>query len=227
MPRYYHEHSYHKQTRFIRRLKFFVAFLFVGLLGIAGYVGYDAVRANQKSSTASAPTEKITSVYEPKTEIFTTKYFQFEADKTWSPIAGETSDTTFTYRSSRRNLTEQDITIIINDTKPMMDYGRVLPVDVLEDQTIRPGNVSELCGKLLPATAPKITQSYTYERVSFLCNYDATDYIAIVGKRGTTVPLELKRPDGSTAKYSIIYRNSKATPDDTTIRQIMSSFQAR
>lgn len=227
MPRYYHEHSYHKQTRFIKKVRVIFAFiLLVGLL-VGAFVGVDAYRSNHAAQVASAPTQQVTSVYSPKTKIFTTQYFQFQAGTTWSSIASETTDTVFTYRSSRRGLTEQDLTIMINSRTPPKDFGRVLPVDVGADQTITPGNVSALCGKTLPATAPKVTQQVTIDGVSFLCDYDATDYIAIVGKRGSTAPLLLTRPNGTKASYTIIYRNSSATPDDQAIREILSSFQTR
>jgi len=226
MPRYYHEHSYHKQTQFIKRLKLFMLFLL--LAGIAGgaYLGFDTYRANQEAQAPSAPTDLVTSVYAPTKEVFTTQYFQFEADKTWSTIATETGSNMFTYRSSKRGLTLQDLTIIINEPA-QRPVGRTMPVEINKDGVLVPGDTSPLCSTLLPKDVQKVDQTATFQGTRFLCDYDATDYTVMIGLKNGSAPLTLTRPNGTNAKYTIVYRNLGATPDDAAIRQIISTFQTR
>jgi hypothetical protein len=227
MPRYYYEHSYHRQTRFIKRVKKLLLLAFVLIAVTGAYLAFDAWRQQRQSTKPTAPTEKTTSIYAPKTQFFSTQYFQFEASNDWAHMANESTGNKYVYRKAQRNIVSQNLTIIVNDPKPVPEVTRVLPVDIGPTGILQPGSVSDACSKYLPKTAPKISQIVSVEGVEFLCDYDASDYYVVVGAKGTSPPLVLKRSSGETAKYTILYMNVTATPEGEEIKRMMSTFQAR
>lgn len=227
MPRYYHEHSYHRQTRFIRRVKRLLLILVVVIVLSGAYLAFDSWLQNRKSEQGTAPTQATTSVYAPKTQFFSTQYFQFEASQDWAHMANESSGNKYVYRKSRNNIVSQNLTILVNNPAPVPELTRVLPVEVNATGGLSPGIVSDHCSKYLPKTAPKITQIVSVEGVEFLCDYDAADYYVVVGAKGAAPPLKLTRPNGETATYTILYMNVTATPEGEEFRRMMNTFSAR
>jgi hypothetical protein len=227
MPRYYHEHSYHRQTRFVKRVKRLLVLIVVLILLGGIYLAFDAWREQRRSNEASEPSDKITSIYAPRTQFFSTQYFQFEAGNEWAHMANESSGNKYVYRKAQHGIVSQNLTIFVNDPKPIPEVTRVFPVELNASGGIIPGTVSDACHKYLPKTAPKISQVVSVEGVEFMCDYDAVDYYVVVGAKGTTPPLRLKRPSGETASYAILYMNVTATPEGEEFKRMMSSFQAR
>jgi hypothetical protein len=227
MPRYYHEHSYHRQTRFIKRVKRLLLALIIVILLAGAYLAIDAMLQQRRSNQESAPSEKTTSIYAPKTQFFSTQYFQFEASNDWAHMANESSGNKFVYRRAQRGIVSQNLVITVNDGKPVAEVTRVLPVEVGPGGNLIPGTVSDHCSKYLPKTAAKISQMVTVEGVEFLCDYDASDYLVVIGAKGSSPPVKLTRPNGESATYTIMYMNVTATPEGEEIKRMMSTFHSR
>ena len=227
MPRYYHSTSYHHQRRFIKKIrKLLVGILIVLLLGGA-VVLIDSLRTNEKATQPSANTQVTTTTVAPSVKIFRSSHFQFQAPKSWVEIAGETTQQKFVYRSFQGSLIQQELNIYLNPTDIPQEPNYVLPVTLQDNDRLQPNDVSEHCGKGVPAAAPKDPQKITFAEVSFTCSPDSRGYVVIVGEKNGDTMLQLSRPDGTTTDYLIVYRNVTATPDARELVEIIESFQTR
>jgi hypothetical protein len=226
MPRYYHGTSYHHQARYIRRVRRLV----IGIALIAALAGFvvfvDALRETEHAETPSETTEGVHGSFQPASQIFHTPYFQFQADPSWKEVQNESTSKKFVYRSFRGSLVRHEMTISVNDPPANAATTRVLPVEVGADNELTAGKTSDHCRTALPPNSKDVA-SITLNEVRFLCNPEATDYSVNVGLKGRAAPINIKRPDGSMASYSIVYRDVTASPGDHELREILSAFQIR
>ncbi len=227
MPRYYNDHSFHKQHRFIKRsyLILLSIVLIVALAALLVYIdNFIRNRGNTKEETTS---EVTTSYFAPTTKIFRTEYFQFQANKSWSEAANETTSGKYVYRSMRGSLIEHEVIIYVNREPDKLPVTHVLPVNLkVKRSELLPITISEHCGKELP-TSQKVDGPITLDEVTFLCSPNDSRYTAMVGVVGGGTDLVLSRPNGSEAKYVIYYSNVTATADASQLVQIASTFQTR
>lgn len=232
MSNYYREEGYHSRKRLLRRLRFFALIvLLVALIGI-GFFVLDVFNQNKASNTESNSTTPVTSTIVAETDIQTTPYFQFQASSKWKAIANETRDSHYVYRQFNGPLVEQELTIDINNTTPiplaLVQTTRVLPVRASESGNLTPeGSVSDHCLKAAKKGTEKTQQPVTMLQVTFDCNPDSTSYIVDVGIIGGTPNFTLPRPNGTSAKYKITYRNVSALPNARDIVSIIKTFETR
>lgn len=229
MPRYYHEHSYHKQTRFLRKVRIVLILLAVIIAVTGAYLIYDSRRSARKSSAPSAPTQETTSVFTAPVEVFSTQYFQFQANRKWTFIASESNATKFTYRYLAGGLIEHELLIFINvgNDRIVPAATRVMPVELGAGDELVPGPVSDSCQKGYAANEQRIERLVTFGGVRFLCDPNSPHYSVVLGTKNGSSLMTLKRQDGSTAVYGVYYRNFKAKPDERPLKEIAKTFKAR
>lgn len=227
MPRHYHNETYHHQVRFIKRARRLVGALIILALITAAVIGIDSLIQDQESSVPSQSTLAQTATYSPQVNIFRTPYFQFQTGGTWSEVANQTNPNTYIYRSLRGALIEHELTIYVNRPEENIGATYVLPVNTTSSGELLPLQVSEHCSKAVAGQANSGPQVVTVERVRLYCLADSTHYTVVVGTVDGTPNLVLSRPDGSTARYNIEYRNLTASPEVTHLYQIVDSFQTR
>lgn len=103
----------------------------------------------------------------------------------------------------------------------------MLPVEVGPIRQLVPGQISENCRKAVPPGNKAVKLTVTMNGVKFLCHPDSNSYIVAVGLKDGESPMKLRRPDGGTATYGIIYRNVTANPDIHDLQEILNTFQLR
>jgi len=228
MPRYYHEHSFHKQTRFIRRFRVFIIIVILLAAAAGGVLYADAFLQRKKAAAPSKPTNESRAVVASSTDVFRTQYFQFQASKNWTFVANESSDKKFVYRYLRETLVQHSLVVYVNnDTESKESASRMLIVKQNE-ASLQPGDLSEHCKTLLPKDAKNIVQQATFQGATFECTPDDQAYSVILGMAGQDASsLKLKRSDGTTASYTVVYQNLTTNPGTKEIYDIAGSFQAR
>lgn len=224
--RYYHDENHHPKSRFLRNLRRVVlAFIALIVIFIAILIA-DTWLESRQANTPSERSQETTVTYNSSIEVQQTAYFQFQANKSWNFMVNESNDTKYVYRSFRENLVEHEVTILINEEQPLK-ASRVLPVEYIVDGRVSPGFTSDHCSKILPARAAKEPQMASYQDTKFFCDYHSNEYTVIAGARDGDTSIQLLRPNGAKAGYTIFYRNLTATPEDAQMKQIVGSFQAR
>ncbi len=202
----------------------------VTLSGVA-FIGYDTYKSlNNKQQPVSKP--QYSSVKGASINLFKTKYFQFQANDKWKEVTTETKEGHYVYRGFNGALVERDLVIDINKTTeevaPLVRTTRVMPIEVIDDGHIRVvEGAGEHCSAALPKNAPLNPTKITSKNVSFICTPDAVVYQVSIGLVKGTTTFPLLRPGGVKATYTITYRDLTVAPNDTQLRDIVSTFQTR
>jgi hypothetical protein len=226
MPRYYHDVSHHHQTRFVSRFKklFILLLLCIALIGLG--LGIDAFVQQKRADTPSESTRETTSSYTTPIDIMRSQYFQFQvSNKTWTFVASESNSTKFVYRSFKKNLLEKEVVVTVNGSQPVPAATRLLPVEVGDDRTLSLGKVSDHCKSTYSANLAKETKEVTIENTPFLCDPNSEAFTVVVGLKSRGTQMKLGRPDGSSAVYSIYYRDVTISPSADELLAITNSFQ--
>lgn len=224
--RYNPELNYRKRNRFLFKVRIFFLVLALFVVAVGSYYYYSIVSQQHNNTEASSTSEETKAYYASSVKVFRSPFFQMQLDQSWAEVPSESNASKFVYRSLRANLIEHQMVIYVNDIPETLSPNRILPVNLKGDSEFLPITVSKHC--IDAAGGSRIDSPVvTLERVKFRCDADSTDYRVMIGQiEGTTV-LKLKRPDGTTANYSIYYSNLKATPDDSPLIQVAESFQTR
>lgn len=231
MYRYKYDKSYHHKSRRARRTTIMAAFFSILVLGAAGYIAYDVA---QQMFQPEAPVSRTnhSSVQGDSINVFSTVYFQFQADDSWKEITSEEKDGHYVYRSYKDTLVVRDIMIDVNKKTPeptaLVRTSHVYPVTVdPAGRLLRQGGAGEHCKTLLPKNTPLVPLVVKQKQVSFVCTPDANLYQAVVGVIGGDTSVVMPRPNGSKATYKITYRDLTITPVEAPLNSIIESFQTR
>lgn len=228
----YNNHlNYRDRRRLLIKLRIVYSFLALAIIGggLAFYFLY-VKEQNPNDNSISATTN---SVVAPKISLFKSPYFQFQANNSWKEVTSESTTNKFVYRSYNNTLLEHELVVYVNQIPNPEDFKstRVLPVSVVSSggQTshFSMTQVSDPCTSALnPAVKPPDVQNVTFKNVNFMCYGKINEYNVLVGLIGGNTNLTMKRADGSTAVYTIQYKDLRAINGPTEINQIVSSFQS-
>lgn len=232
MSSYYREQGFHSRKRFLRRLRYVWALILVGALVGAGFFIYDVIANRKKSDEASKASSAVTSLVVTGTQLQSSPYFQFQSPKNWKAIANESRSNHFVYRQYNGPLIEQELVIDINRETPevlaLVLTTRVLPVNASQTGKLTlVGQLSDHCKNALKPGGIRNPLAVKYKDVTFNCNPDTTNFIAVVGLVGGTDSMLLKRPSGGTVTYNIVYKNLTAQPTAGDFDNIIETFEAR
>lgn len=227
MSRYQYQTSYHHKRVQARKTKV-AAICAVGFVVLlAGFVIFDRIRdavRDVRPETAAT----VSAVEGATISLFSTEYFQFQADKTWVEVPELNTATRFVYKSKNGPLVQHQLTIYIGKPPANEVIGtRVYPVEV-SGASLKPvGSVSEHCRKASPEIAKNEPQDVIYQQVKFLCDNGNTNFRVLVGLIGGGPTIPMQRPSGGVAEYTIIYDDVTAYPSSNKIDAIISTFQSR
>jgi len=222
----YHVSS-HRKKKFLKRV--YIAVMVVLLLVIAAGIAIkiDSMLKKEKNSPEATTSSITTSYFAPSTQIFRTKYFQFQTNKSWAEAPADSSENKFVYRSMRNNLIEHELNIYVKEIPANLSATRVMPVTTTNgNKELVPGTVSKHCREKAGAmtAADKIVNM---DGIDMLCNVDNTQYGVIVGKKGEGTRITLTRPNKEKLVYTIYYTNVTANPEASQLVEILNSFQTR
>ncbi len=231
MYRYKYNKSYHRKSKRARRTTFFAVSATAVVVVAIGYVALDVFKSLRNvPQPVSQP--QYSSVQGATVNLFKTEYFQFQAGESWKAIPTETREGHYVYRSYKGLLVERDITVDVNKTTPevapLVRTTRVMPVEIEADGRLAVvEGAGEHCVNAMPKGAPLVPTKITSKKVSFICTPDAAIYQVSVGEVGGSTNLSMLRSNDQKATYSITYRDLTVASNDSHLRNIVSTFQAR
>lgn len=226
MARYQYRSSAYKEVRGKRRLKLLATAFSILILALITWVIVDYVRQERVDNTVQT-TEVRSTIQAESLKVFRTQYFQFQARDSWVEIAGEFTENKYVYRSFRDKLIEHDLTVYVNVVPSQLEGIHVQPV-IVEDgsRLLANGPISEHCSTVLPKDARKVLTEVVQAGVTYSCRVDGVTFVALVGEVGDDPLFDLKRADGTVARYVIVYRDLTVSPDGRQLKDIASSFHA-
>jgi hypothetical protein len=212
------------------RRRFKVLAIFILIVGIiASVFVYDFYK---KDMPPQAPLSKTTIkkiTFDDKG--FSTPYFKFKDKEVWQFIPNQSTKNKYVFQKFLPNseLVQHQLTVYINNTPPPLELAssRVLPVELnSSDKGMKPSSVSEHCGKAYKPNELHKVMNRLIDNTTILCDPDQGQFRVVLAKLGGDYNLKLKRADGTTANYIIIYQNQKLEPDTDTVMQIANTFQS-
>lgn len=229
--KYNNQLNYRDRKRLLLKLRaIFIVFALV-LFGTGTYLYLDYLRDRKVNTDESTTSQKTNTIVSAQISVFKSPYFQFQASNNWVEVPQESTPNKFVYRSFRTTFLEHDLVIYVNQIPPETEIKptRVLPIEIMSSHVngFITGEVSEPCGVSFDKNSVKDVQLIKFSNVSFLCYGKINQYNVIVGKVGGDTNINLLRPDGTTAVYTIYYRDLRAINSSIEIDQIISSFQTR
>ncbi|HYF97283.1 MAG TPA: hypothetical protein VD947_04595 [Patescibacteria group bacterium] len=211
-----------------KRYKLFLILLsFVFMLVLAISLIFLWYVSRDQSGVSQPITEVKTDSYRPL-QKFETDYFTFEADKSWSFVEKESTDSLFVYRSSVKDIVRRDLRVYVNSLPSNPLLTRVLTVEEAGDR-FETGQVSEHCkeylkNRIVPGNNNPIQA--IIESVDIKCQIDGTSNTVGTGKKSGSYQTTL-RANNRFNKYYLLYNDLEYEPKFHNFVNIARSFRAK
>ncbi|HEX5395314.1 MAG TPA: hypothetical protein VFW52_03135 [Candidatus Saccharimonadales bacterium] len=214
----------HWYNKFRMRRRLVAAFALIILIAAAALV-IDLIRSDSTQPETSA-IQNVAIGDALKT--YKTDYFSFQDTGKWVLSKQESTKTKYAYTQFRGVQPQYQLTIYVNEN-PIPLYSavpRVLPVRLVNDNSFDITNVYGPCGKQYKPGELHKVKTVTIEGANMLCDPDTPQYSVVLAEVGGDWHLDMKRSNGSRAKYVILYRDVTLHPGADPIIQIADSFKS-
>jgi hypothetical protein len=191
------------------------------------YIYLDSKRQGPGAPVATKP---VTSTYNIESNTFTTPFFELETRKSWEFQKQKSTKSKFVYTDFRHKLAQGELTVYVNQAPEELHSRatRLLPVRLGSDSYLKPDTtIGQHCNKKASGKDRVGEQVFKFKNITFPCDNDATWFTVLVGLDGGTTVMKLKRPDGSTATYTIHYLGSTAYPTESDVVEVVRKFKVR
>jgi hypothetical protein len=160
-------------------------------------------------------------------KTFTSKYFEFSDTNDWLYAPNDSTPSMITYLQYHDGVVARSITVYVNQTPLQLNLAttRVLPVNILNDNSFSTTDISQTCGSLY-GSAPKVDKPVSMNGTNFVCVPDSPEYLVIAGQINGSYNLRLKRANGQLANYIIIYHDLSTDPNPQPFLDVMQTFKA-
>jgi len=206
-------------ARTFRRVTFFTILLIVPI------VVYIIFSTLPPSPVTGKTIDKGT--FDPFTTV-KTDWFSFRVEKTWQSVPELTTEgKVYTYREMQGANPQGLMQIYINGEPRANEnfYSRVVPVSVKDDNALLSKQMQPDCSADNPN---KQIQNYrtTQAETSFLCWAGGPVLYAVAGEIGDDTAIAMKRLDGSSANYTLTYRNLAFSSNESTFSKVLATFKS-
>lgn len=213
---YIHSRKYHRRNR---RLAGFVGIAFVASLIIVGANLYSRYQhLNQTTySTINNTAPTLTGYINP--------YFMFKDSNKWVQDKSQTNASEVVYYQYVNGEAVRQLAVYINKvpTPTQLSSTRVLPVKVVNGDSLQAGSLSADCSDGIPKTQQSVKE-VNFAGITMVCDPAATDYSVVLGEQGGSYELHMvksKNPE----QLIILYKDFSGRPDAQTIINIANSFK--
>ncbi|MFI5271224.1 MAG: hypothetical protein ACHQT9_04225 [Candidatus Saccharimonadales bacterium] len=215
-----------KRQKRYRRVSYVFALVLLIFIIIVGVIIYDILHLKGSSSKKSVGAEIHQTIAGPQT--FKSAYFQFSDNAKWVFAPNDSKPNKFVYLSYVGGVPVHSLSVYINTTPIQSDLAttNVLPVQIKNDNSFVESSLSANCNTVYVPSDLKHIKTKSISGTSMLCVPDSPQLSVMVGQIGGDYNLILKRENGQTARYIIVYHNLSIDPDPATFIRIMSTFQS-
>jgi hypothetical protein len=229
---YHYDDNLHKHIKRRQTSRVIVVSLFLVFLGIGGYILWDGLTNTSTSSTGTEQTVTKILGSQVERQVFETDSYSFETDLSWQKV-----DLPFEYRgynaSTYRSYSDAGLSLreftIFEDTIPTdEELTYVLPVEIVDESTIEPLQISPRCNQLLDDQDSNISQQTEWAGANFICDPDRGSYILGTSHNSTGYSLEfVGQETGKQRSFFILYEDVEPTPRVQTFVNILRSFRVK
>ena len=208
-----------------RRRLLMAIMLIVVVGGIALFIYFNS-RTPQNNQPVSAV--QTTTVTDPKS-TFTGPYFQFQDTGKWSLDKSDSTATKFVYLKYNKNVLQHVLNIYVNQAPIPLDLAvpRVLPVRIVNNNSLDITNISSPCGNLYAKGELHKVKEMIVNGATMLCDPDSPQYNVVLAEINGDYRLKMVRPNGAPVQFVITYKDDGLDPQPDSLLNIASTFQAR
>ena len=214
----------HWYGKFRLRSRFVALFILI-LVVAAAIVVADSLRSdNPQPQTSATQNVEISD----NVNTFRTDYFSFKDTGKWVLNKQESTATKFVYFKFRGVQPQHQLVIYVNeDPIPLyLSASRVLPVRIVNNNTLDVTNVYGPCGSVYESGELHKVKTIIIEGASILCDPDTPQYSVMLAEVNGNWQIDLHRRNGTPAKYVITYRDQTLSPGPESILRIADSFKS-
>lgn len=179
---------------------------------------------NQPSPVSTLQTYTVSGT----ANTFTSTYFKFKDNGKWVFDKKDSTSSKFVYFKYLGNEVQHELEVYVNQL-PIPSYlgtSRMLPVRIVNNNSFDATVVTNECSSYYPPKAPHQEKNLTIEGSTMFCNPGSGDYSVILSQIGGDYKIKLRRSNGDTAQYIIIYRDLTLDPGPGIVKNIAETFQA-
>lgn len=197
--------------------------IFFTVLGIVIYDILHLKSANFKKSSGPNIHQVIAGP-----ETFRSTYFQFSDNIKWKFEPNDSNANRFVWFTYFGGVPVDSLTVYINEEPTQGDLAstNVLPVQIKNQNSFIVGKLSDKCSTVYVPSDLMHIKLKSLDGTNMLCVPDSPQLSIQVGQIGGNYDLVLRRSNGSSAHYIIIYHNLSINPDPTVFERIMGTFQS-
>ncbi len=207
------------ERRLRRRRRAIKLFVLLILLGIC-FIVIDIYRSRSRPAISQVHQSVIEG---PKT--FRSTYFQFDDYGDWAPLASNSTPTKFYFYKRQGKLVEHELIVYVNEEPPNLTASRALPITISVDGHFSPQDLTDHCQTKYGPNELHKPHPVSIGNTVVPCDPETPQFSVIFGQVGSNYVLNLKRPNGQTAKYIVVYRDLTVDPTTRTLLQIAKSFR--
>ncbi len=213
--------------RALRRYLGLTTFLVLAILGIAAFV--IAGLRDKPAAPAVSPPEN--SEIRTTFQTYKTAYFKFQdtiATGKWVLDQRSSTAHEFIYTDFRGQVQEHQLKIYVNqDPLPLyLEVSRTLPVRLVNGNGFEVTGVSDPCVNQYSKSELHRVKTVSISGASMLCDPDTSQYNVIVSQIGGDYHLRLRRANGTTTQFIIVYTDLDLDHQPTNLLNVVGSFQA-
>ncbi|MBX4201386.1 hypothetical protein KW803_00620 [Candidatus Saccharibacteria bacterium] len=207
------------------RRQLIISCFFIAAFIAVGYFIYAGLhRPEPKAVTSAIETTEITG----NKTTFTNDYFQFQDTGKWilEKNSGGTA-TKLVYHKFRKNVLEHEFVAYINQVPIPLNLAtsRVLPVRIVNTNSLQVTNVSSPCGTEYAKGELHKVKELSINNATMLCDPDSPQYSVVFSEISGDYRLKMKRSSAAPIQFVIIYKDTGAAPQTDSIINIASSFK--
>ncbi len=208
----------------LRRYVLIVSALVVVIGGI-GYFIYSSLHGSKVQKIPISSVQQT--VVSDNQSTFTGPYFQFRDTGKWVLDKKDSTDQMFIYDKYNGQVLEHVLTIYVNQVPiPLnLEVPRVLPVRIVNDNSLQVTGVSDPCGNQYATGELHRVKELTINGAGMLCDPDSPQYKVVVSEIGGDYRLNLKTSKGTPVQFVITYLDDGLDPQPDSLLNVASSFQ--
>jgi hypothetical protein len=216
-----------KRSRYadFRRRLFFSILVLLPFIAVGVYIYLGLHNKPDKPVTSAVENTEITD-----NKVTTVSdLFQFQDRGPWVFDTNDSTPNKLTYHKFRKKVLLHEMVIYINQV-PIPLYlatPRVLPVHIVNNDSLQVTNVSDPCGGQYAKGELHKVKELSIDGATMLCDPDNTQYFVILSEVNGDYRLHLKRPNGTPVQFVITYKDVGLNPTSTDLINVASSFQTR
>ncbi|HET6863640.1 MAG TPA: hypothetical protein VFH37_00335 [Candidatus Saccharimonadales bacterium] len=213
---YIYSRKYHRRNRRLVGLVSTAFFLGLGLAGLQLFSKYQHLSRTTDTTINNTPVTTIG---------YINPYFMFKDSGKWVQDKSQTSPSEVVYYQYANGTAVRELSVYINKTPSAMQLSssRVLPVSVINGDSINAGNLSDRCGTSQTANSRQVKE-INFDGVNTVCDPNPNSFSVALAQPGGDYNLHMAKSNNPLTVV-ILYKDFSGHPDAQNIVNIANSFK--